>query len=503
MISLLVFAPLLVSFVHMMVPAKHEKIHRALLNVFSFIFLILGVGVFVWFSLDPDSVHFSQRAPWIQAYGIDYHVAIDGLSSVFIGLIAFLCFICGVYQSGKVNPKANAICLFSLQTCMLGTFVAQDAFLFYVFWELVLLPMVYWIGAFGGDNRVFAAVKFFIYTLAGSIFLLSGLIFLYVLHSQQFGFLSTDIARLTQVVVPFDAQIWMFLLFFIPFAVKLPLFPFHTWLPDAHVQAPTSGSILLAGVLLKMGGYGWIRFIHPLFSPAIEILSPYLATLCVISIIYGAYICFGQTDLKKMIAYSSVSHMGFVMLGLVSMNATALTGASFQMVAHGLTTGALFLIIGLLYEKRHSRIVSDFGGLFTLAPKISVGLLMVSFGSIALPGLCGFVGEFLILLGSFHQSGFSPWFVVVASLGVVLGAAYMLNMIQKVLYAQPRSPYLLKDLSLKEGVLVLAFVLLIVLFGVRPKILLTPLNATFNTTPQAVVLEHTHTQTKEAFYVER
>jgi NADH-quinone oxidoreductase subunit M len=357
---------------------------------------------------------------------------------------------------------------------MIGVFVSIDLFLFYVFWDAMLIPMYFLIGIWGYDQRIYAAVKFMLYTMAGSVLMLLAIIGLAALHASVTGAYSFDLEALYELVVPAHLQFWFFLAFALAFAIKVPLFPFHTWLPDAHVQAPTAGSVILAGVLLKMGTYGLVRFAFPLFPVAAAFFAPYLAVLAVIGIVYGALVAMVQPDLKKLVAYSSVSHLGFVVLGIAAMNAEGVQGAVYQMLSHGVSTGGLFLIVGMLSDRRHSRLIAEFGGLKAVMPRLVAAFLVITLASIGLPGLNGFVGEFLILLGAF---AWDPRFAVVAATGVILSAVYMLWMFQRVNYGPVTNEKnaALPDLTPRETALVVPIVALTILMGVLPNLFLHPI----------------------------
>ncbi|MEK7379338.1 MAG: NADH-quinone oxidoreductase subunit M, partial [Candidatus Binatota bacterium] len=350
----------------------------------------------------------------------------------------------------------------------LGAFVALDLFLFYVFWEVMLVPMYFLIGVWGGPRRIYAALKFVLFTMAGSLLMLVAIIYLATRNSQVTQVLTFDLLRIYNLQLPYEEQIWLFLAFALSFAIKVPLFPFHTWLPDAHVEAPTAGSVILAGVLLKLGTYGFLRFAIPLFPEAALAAAPFIIALAVIGIVYGAMVAMMQADLKKLVAYSSVSHLGFVMLGLFAFNLQGIQGAIYQMLNHGLSTGALFLIVGMIYERRHTRMIDDFGGLWKQMPIFSAFFLVVTLSSIGLPGLNGFVGEFLILLGSFQAS---PFWTAGAASGVVLGAIYMLWMFRRVIFGPLSRPenQNLKDIGAREIAILIPILILIFFMGIYPR----------------------------------
>jgi len=358
---------------------------------------------------------------------------------------------------------------------MIGVFVSIDLFLFYVFWDAMLIPMYFLIGIWGYDRRIYAAVKFILYTMAGSVLMLLAILGLAVLQHSATNAYSFDLQAMYTLTIPAHLQFWFFLAFALAFAVKVPLFPFHTWLPDAHVEAPTAGSIILAGVLLKMGTYGLVRFAFPLFPQAAAYFAPLLAVLAVIGIIYGALVAMVQPDMKKLVAYSSVSHLGFVVLGICAMNMQGVQGAVYQMLNHGVSTGGLFLIVGMLSDRRHTRLISEFGGLKRVMPRLVAAFMIVTLSSIGLPGLNGFVGEFLILLGAFT---WNPRFAAFAATGVILSATYMLWMFQRVNYGTVAEKNAdLPDLSRREWALVVPIVAMTVLMGVLPNLFLRPMSA--------------------------
>jgi NADH-quinone oxidoreductase subunit M len=445
--------------------------HLAVLGSLIGFGLILGV----YHRFDPALADFQmmERVDWIPAFGISYQLGIDGISLVLLMLTGFLApiVILGSYHYIETKTKEYYLFVMLLQTGMLGAFVALDVFLFYVFWEVMLVPMYFLIGVWGGKDRIYAAMKFFLYTVAGSLLMLVAIFFLAHQHHAQFGTYSTALMDLYRVKLSGGGigsiQGILFLAFALAFAIKVPLFPLHTWLPDAHVQAPTGGSVILAGVLLKLGGYGFLRFAFPLFPDAVFHWQIPFLILGAIAIVYGAWVATIQPDVKKLVAYSSVSHMGYVMIGLFSLNPIGLTGSVYQMLNHGISTGALFLLVGMLYERRHTREISEFGGISSVMPLFAVAFMIVTFSSVALPGTNGFVGEFLILLGTWKAQ---PVIAVVSALGVVFGAVYMLWMFQRVMFGKVKNPKNegLSDLSLREAVVLLPLLGTIVWMGVAP-----------------------------------
>jgi NADH-quinone oxidoreductase subunit M len=407
--------------------------------------------------------------PWIKDLGISYYVGIDGVALLLVLLTTFLTPIVIFSSFNNVKEKVHQYMGFMLmlETGMLGAFVALDTFLFYVFWELMLIPMYFIIGMWGGPKRIYATVKFFIYTMLGSLLMLVAILGLYVAHHDQLHTWSANIFELYKVSVGYRDQLWMFGFFALAFAIKVPMFPVHTWLPDAHVEAPTGGSVILAGVLLKLGTFGFLRYAMPLFPEAAHTYAPLLIGLSVVGIIYGALVAMVQSDIKKLVAYSSVSHMGVVMLGLFAMNAEGVSGAVYQMLSHGISTGALFLLVGVMYERRHTRAISEYGGLASVVPVYSFLLVVVTFSSIGLPGMNGFVGELLVLLGSF---GPHPVATSFAATGVILGAVYMLWMVQRVVFG-PLTHHenkKLEDINGAELTYMVPLIALIFLMGLFP-----------------------------------
>ena len=429
-----------------------------------------------WFDAGSGEFQFIERHAWIPSFGISYVVGVDGISLLLLVLTGFLTPLALLGSWESIHRKTRAFCIvvLLLESAMMGVFVSLDLFLFYVFWDAMLIPMYFLIGIWGYDRRVYAAVKFILYTMAGSVLMLIAILGLAYLHSTAEGGYSFDLLKLYALRVPPPLQFWFFLAFALAFAIKVPLFPFHTWLPDAHVEAPTAGSVILAGVLLKMGTYGLVRFAFPLFPMAATFFAPYLATLAVVGIIYGALVAMVQPDLKKLIAYSSVSHLGFVVLGIAAMNTQGVQGAVYQMLNHGVSTGGLFLIVGMLSDRRHTRVIAEYGGLKKVVPHLVAVFLILTLSSIGLPGLNGFVGEFLILLGAFR---WDPRMAAFAASGVVLSATYMLWMFQRVSYGPVTSEENkgLRDLTPREWAVLVPIVALVVLMGIVPNLFLRPI----------------------------
>ena len=467
LLTILIFLPLLGGIACF---AAGPGAARAVALVTSLVTFAASLGL--WFGYDPAGAdfQFTQSVDWIADLGIRYAVGIDGISLLLILLTTTLMPVIVLSATPSVRERVGQYLgwMLVLEMAMIGTFAALDTFLFYVFWELMLIPMYFIIGIWGGERRVYATVKFFIYTMLGSLLMLVAILGLYYLHKQQLGFFSASIADLYEVELPYTTQLWMFAAFALAFAIKVPMFPVHTWLPDAHFEAPTGGSVVLAGVLLKMGAYGFLRLAMPLFPEAAVAFGPWIIALSVIGIIYGALVAMVQKDIKKLVAYSSVSHMGYVILGLFALNAIGITGAVYQMLSHGLATGGLFLLVGMLYDRRHTKLIAEFGGLSSAVPKFAFTFMVVTFASVGLPGMNGFVGEFLILLGSFQ---YSPWATAGAATGVILGAVYMLWMFQRVMFG-PLTNWKnrdLQDMTGRELGYMAPILVLIVAMGVFPR----------------------------------
>lgn len=462
------FLPLAAALALMFIQADRESLLKNVALIATSAIFLISIPLYFVFE-NRAGMQFEEFHSWIPAFGINYHLGIDGISLFMVLLTTFLTpiVILASWNAVTRNLKGYLISMLILETGILGVFVSIDLFLFYVFWEVMLIPMYFLIGIWGGENRIYAAIKFFIYTIVGSLLMLVAILALYFYHGSLTGEYTFNILKIQQIHIPLGYQTWLFLAFGLSFAIKVPLFPFHTWLPDAHVEAPTGGSVILAGVLLKMGTYGFLRFCFPLFPQAVEQFTPLIFILGVIGIIYGALVAMVQPDLKKLVAYSSVSHLGFVMLGIFALNNQGIQGGLIQMVNHGLSTGGLFLIVGMIYERRHTRKIADFGGLAKQLPIFATFFMIITLSSIGLPGLNGFVGEYLILLGTFLTS---KTYAVFAATGVVFAAVYMLLMFQRTMFGKldKEENKKLIDLSKREIAVLVPIVVFIVFIGVYP-----------------------------------
>jgi NADH-quinone oxidoreductase subunit M len=479
LLTTIVFLPLLGALGLLAIPNRSGERNGLIRQVALGISLaVFAATLLLWNGFDGTSADFQfvEKVAWIPAFGIEYHLGVDGISLWLLVLTGFLTplALLSSWESVESNVKSFSFFVLTLQTGMLGVFVSLDLFLFYIFWDAMLVPMYFLIGIFGYDQRVYAAVKFILYTMAGSVLMLIAIIGLAVMHAQVTGQYSFDVLRLYELQIPRETQLWFFLAFALAFAIKVPLFPFHTWLPDAHVQAPTAGSVILAGVLLKMGTYGLIRFAFPLFPDAALQVAPYLGVLAVIGIIYGALVAMVQPDMKKLVAYSSVSHMGFIVLGICAANVQGMQGAIYQMLNHGVSTGGLFLIVGMLSDRRHTRLIAEYGGLKHVMPKFVAAFLIITLSSIAMPGLNGFIGEFLALLGTYR---WNPTLAAFAASGVILSAVYMLWMFQRVNYGPVTNPKNenLPDLSPREWAALGPTLVMAIVMGILPNFFLAPM----------------------------
>ncbi len=474
MLSLIAYLPLIGCIVLFFIPKDRPQQIMQVAFGASIVTMLASFLLLFGFDSASPAMQFVERFSWIPSLGVHYHFGIDGISLMLILLTTVLCPIAIASSFSAVHERLKEyyVSLLFLETGMLGVFMALDLFLFYIFWEVMLVPMYFLIGIWGGGRRLYSAIKFFLYTLFGSLFMLLAILALYFLNTNPeygTGVFTFDLMELHKINLPlWPYQGWLFLAFFLGFAIKVPMFPFHTWLPDAHTDAPTAGSVLLAGVLLKMGTYGFVRFCLPLFPAASHYFIPVIAGLSIVGIIYGALVALVQTDVKRLVAYSSVSHLGFVMLGMFALNTQGITGSILQMVNHGISTGALFLIVGMIYERRHTRAIADFGGLSHRMPVYAAIFGISMFSSIGLPGLNGFVGEFLILVGTFQYNKIYAGFAVV---GIILGAAYMLWLFQRMMFGplDKAENQGLSDLSSREVAYMLPLIVLMFWIGLYPK----------------------------------
>ncbi len=477
LLTFVTFLPAAGALALVLLPRGEPRQHRAIAFLVSLVTFFASLGLWFGFDTRPSApeFQFEQFVPWIPSFGIGYHVGIDGVALLLVMLTTVLgpIVILSAFKAIEDRVKEFMIAMLVLETAMIGTFAALDLVLFYVFWETILVPMYLLIGVWGSQNRLYATVKFFVYTFAASVLMLLAILYVYFHDGGTFDYVE---ARRVLKVTP-EAGRWLFLAFALAFAVKVPMFPLHTWLPDAHTEAPTAGSVVLAGVLLKMGTFGFFRYAMPLFPEAALEYRHAIAVLAVVGILYGALMSFVQTDMKRLVAYSSVSHLGFVMLGLVALSAEGLTGGVYQMLNHGVSTGALFLLVGILYERRHTRLISEYGGIAKQVPWIATVFVIVTLSSIGLPGTNGFVGEFLILSGTWlSRMGFSAVFATLAAIGVILGAVYMLLLVERVFFGTIRNEHNrhLPDLSVREWFVLAPMLVLIAAMGLAPQPFLAP-----------------------------
>nr|MBN2276986.1 NADH-quinone oxidoreductase subunit M [candidate division Zixibacteria bacterium] len=469
-LTLVTFFPLIGAGLLLFIPRSQHQSIKSIALIIAFINFLFSVWMYAMFEPVATGMQFEINIPWVTGFGISYHLGIDGISLLLIMLTTILSMIVMIssWKAITTGIKGYFISMLLLETGMIGVFVALDLFLFYVFWEAMLIPMYFIIGVWGGPRKIYAAIKFVLFTMFGSLLMLVALIYLFFMYHGYAGEYSFDMLKLYQMPIPLGAQTYIFLAFALAFAIKVPIWPFHTWLPDAHVEAPTAGSVILAGVLLKMGTYGFVRICLPMFPEATLQFVPLISVLAIIGIIYGAMVAMVQRDVKSLVAFSSVSHLGFVMLGMFALNIQGLEGSVLQMLNHGISTGALFLIVGMIYERRHTRMIADFGGLSKSMPVFSTFFMIVTLSSIGLPLTNGFVGEFLILLGTYKANSV---YAILGATGVILAACYMLWMLQRVIFGKITHPENenLKDLSGRERLILIPLVILIFWIGIYPK----------------------------------
>jgi NADH-quinone oxidoreductase subunit M len=502
LLNIVVYLPLLFAALIWMLPGAERGQIRTITFIGMLVDLVFGVWAYLRFEPGGPEFQLEYRTRWLEQLGVSYHIGADGLAISLLLLTVFLGPLVVMASQTYITERVKEfhLSLLVLQTVMLGALVSLDVLLFYIFWEAMLIPMYLLVGVWGAEDRQMAAMKFFLYTLAGSLLMLVAIVALYFISSTP-GNRSFDYATIYNSLTAAHSQLatcmnnddcaqltgmagilyrwgpWLFAAFALAFAIKVPMWPVHTWLPDAHVQAPVAGSMILAGVMLKMGTFGFWRYAIPFFPSATHQLRPLLATLAVVGIVYGALMCLAQRDIKKLIAYSSVSHLGYCMLGILAFTGEGATGSAYQMLNHGVSTGALFLLFGFLYERRHTRLMSDYGGIAKVVPVYTASFLIITFSSVAVPGTNGFVGEFLVLLGTF-KSSLGMAFGALATLGVILGAAYMLWMVQKVFFGPltHRENQGLTDLSLREFATVAPFLILVLVMGLMPQPFLDRIN---------------------------
>jgi NADH-quinone oxidoreductase subunit M len=468
-LSFILFTPLAGALVLLLVDKRNDHAIRWIANIVTGVGFLMSVPLWFWYNPQGPEFQFVERAPWIPSINAEYFLGVDGLSTLLILLTTMMGCIAVLSSWNAITERTKEyyIFLLVLQTGMLGAFMSLDFLLFFLFWEVMLVPMYFLIGIWGSANRLYSAIKFFLYTLVGSVIMLLGILALYFYNHSVTGVYSFDVTLFHRLSVPFNLQWWIFLAFFLGFAVKVPMFPFHTWLPDAHTDAPTAGSVILAAVMLKMGTYGFLRFSLPILPEASRHFVPMMVVLSIIGIVYGALVALAQKDWKRLVAYSSVSHMAMVMLGMFALNPVGITGSIVQQLNHGISTGGLFLLVGIVYERRHTREISEYGGLSKVMPVYAAIFLIMTMSSIGLPALNGFIGEILILQGVFVAN--KVWAAFAAS-GVVLGAAYMLSLYQRTMFGKVENPKneRLLDLSHREFATFAPLLVLAVWMGLYP-----------------------------------
>src|SRR5262245_58507163 len=469
-LSLILFTPLVGAAILLFVDKRNEDTIRWIANLVAFVGFLISVPLWFWYDPGNAEFQFIERAAWIPSVGAEYFLGVDGFSVLLILLTTMMGCIAVLSSWTAITERVKEyyIFLLVLQTGMLGAFMSLDFLLFFLFWEVMLVPMYFLIGIWGSANRLYSAIKFFLYTLVGSVVMLLGILAIYFQNHTATGVYTFDVTQYQKLTLPYDLQWWVFLAFCLGFAIKVPMFPFHTWLPDAHTDAPTAGSVILAAVLLKMGTYGFLRFSLPILPDATRAFVPMVAGLCIVGIVYGALVALAQRDWKRLVAYSSVSHMAMVMLGMFALNPGGITGSIVQQLNHGISPGALFLLVGVVYERRHTREISEYGGLSKVMPAYAAVFLLMTLSSIGLPTLNGFIGEFLILQGVFVAS--KAWAAVAAS-GVVLGATYMLYLYQRTMFGRVENAKneRLLDLSAREFATFAPLLVLAVWIGLYPK----------------------------------
>ncbi len=475
-LSVLVFFPAIAGLLGFVVDKKSARAYGITVAAIEFL-----LSLWLWFSFDTSNagMQFVEMIPLIPDFGVNYYLGVDGIS-LFIIIMATLMTLIGMMSmSIEKDVKNMIITLLFLEMTMVGVFVALDAIIFYLFWELSLVPMLYIVGAWGGPLRVYAAIKFFLYTFMGSLVMLVGMLFVAYVYHNLTGVWSFAITDWYALVLPVNYQLWLFAAFFLGFAIKVPMFPFHTWLPYAHGQAPTIGSVILAAVLLKMGTYGFVRFSLPMFPDASVMMITPIAVISIVMIIYTAMVAYAQKDMKQVIAYSSVSHMGIIMLGIFALNSEGIGGSVFQMLSHGIVSGALFMLVGVIYDRRHTKLMSEFGGLASVMPKYAVIFGIMLMASVGLPLTIGFVGEFLVLLGFYDVS---PIMTILAGTSIIVGAVYMLSLYKKSFFGPitKEENKTLKDLTPKESWSLIPLVAIVIWLGVYPKPVLDPINKSVN-----------------------